>query len=152
MLRNFGMRKIRLLRPTRSDQYSAGPLDVSFTARAITSISKATSGNATSARVRSKKRFTTSPVLLLRCSCAGLLLMLNFNGEKAIFSNYPGNRTLKFPRVITNSVASERVREVVLVCAQLATQQTCFNWAGYPENAGPFASVHHPHSRAVSSP
>src|SRR5438132_116721 len=127
MLRNLGMRKIRLLRPTRSDQYSAGPLDVSFTARAITSMGRATSGNATSASVRSKKRFTTSPVLLLRCACVGLLLRLNLNGEKVIFSSFPVNRTLKFPEVITNSVASERVREGVLVTTRLATPQTCFN-------------------------
>ena len=38
MVRNLGIRKILLLIPTRSDQYKAGPLEVSFIKAAITKI------------------------------------------------------------------------------------------------------------------
>src|SRR5215207_7367156 len=57
MLRNLGMRNRRLLRPTRSDQYKAGPSEVSRTSRATTAIGSANTHAAQRPKPRSKTRF-----------------------------------------------------------------------------------------------
>jgi hypothetical protein len=53
----LGILKMRLCRPTRSDQYNAGPLDVQRTDKAV--IARGTSNNVLkhSTRVISKRRF-----------------------------------------------------------------------------------------------
>ncbi len=60
MLRNFGILKMRLWRPTRSDQYSTGPREVIFTANATSKIGRAKSNAATMTSVKSNSRFITS--------------------------------------------------------------------------------------------
>jgi len=57
MLRNFGMRKITLRRPTRSDQYKTGPGEVNRTAKEINTIGRAKHIAASRPAVKSNKRF-----------------------------------------------------------------------------------------------
>jgi len=57
MVRNLGILKIPLLMPTLSDQYNAGPLEVSFTINPTTKIGTLKKHNKNPAIVRSKKRF-----------------------------------------------------------------------------------------------
>jgi hypothetical protein len=58
MLRNFGILKRRLWRPTRSDQYSAGPGELRRTAAATISMGSSSTTVASKAKTRSKQRFT----------------------------------------------------------------------------------------------
>lgn len=55
--RNLGMLKIRLSCPTRSDQYRAGPREVSLTRMATSNIGSASTRQAATATKMSKKRF-----------------------------------------------------------------------------------------------
>jgi hypothetical protein len=57
MLLNFGILKMRFHRPTRSDQYSTGPLDVSFTASPIKAIGIANRINSRLLDMMSHNRF-----------------------------------------------------------------------------------------------
>ena len=57
MVRNFGILKIRLFFPTLSDQYSAGPLDVSFTSAETISIGMPKTIRRINAAVKSSSRF-----------------------------------------------------------------------------------------------
>src|SRR5713226_3187413 len=68
MVRNFGILKILLLRPTRSDQYRMEPLDVTLTATAITAIGMLNIGSKKRPRIRSNVRFAYEPALRALCS------------------------------------------------------------------------------------
>jgi hypothetical protein len=57
IVRNFGMRKFLLSRPTRSDQYIAWPGEVILTTTAMTAIGKTTIIIIINAMVKSKQRF-----------------------------------------------------------------------------------------------
>ena len=59
MLRNLGILKILLCRPTRSDQYKAGPGEVKRTAKKTSNIGTAKTMQATNASSKSNNRFTT---------------------------------------------------------------------------------------------
>ena len=68
MERNFGMRKILLLRPTRSDQYIAGPVDVSRIAFAMASIGTISTVSSSTAKAKSNERFNACiPASRLSC-------------------------------------------------------------------------------------
>jgi hypothetical protein len=57
MVRNLDILKMALFRPTRSDQYSTGPGEVSLTASAVISIGMARKINAKKEQVKSNSRF-----------------------------------------------------------------------------------------------
>ena len=61
MLRNLGILKSLLLRPTRSDQYSAGPSEVKRTAMATIATGIARTIEANNASAKSNSRFTQIP-------------------------------------------------------------------------------------------
>ena len=58
MLRNLGILKILLLRPTRSDQYKAGPDEVSLTAIKVMAKGTANTNSAIAAKHKSIIRLT----------------------------------------------------------------------------------------------
>jgi hypothetical protein len=60
MVRNFGILKIALLIPTRSDQYRTGPSDVSFTSKATRSIRILERNKRKTDNTTSKRRFISS--------------------------------------------------------------------------------------------
>jgi hypothetical protein len=63
MVRNLGILKMRFSLPTRFDQYSIGPGEVSLTAKAVSSIGMARKINALKELIKSKKRFKSIPQL-----------------------------------------------------------------------------------------
>ena|SRR5437762_3054565 len=125
MVRIFGILKILLLLPTRSDQYRTGPLEVSFTARAIRSIGRTRSGDATSTRARSKKRFATSPILPLRCACARLSnsRLPEYGMAVCPFRRYSDPDTIRFTPFggMTNKFCNPRTIHCRNVASQLRT-------------------------------
>ena len=60
MLRNFGILKIRLWRPTRSDQYKTGPDEVRRTIIATSAIGKARTSASSKAKDKSNRRFISA--------------------------------------------------------------------------------------------
>jgi len=75
MLRNLGMLKSALWRPTRLDQYRAGPFDVSFTRSATNAIGTNKMMVALAARARSKsliRNFLGHPLIATRVARAKL--------------------------------------------------------------------------------
>ena len=57
MVRNFGILKILLFRPTRSEQYSTGPGDVTLTKNATIKAGMPKQSKAAQEQMISKKRF-----------------------------------------------------------------------------------------------
>src|SRR5665811_51759 len=77
MLRNLGILKMALCRPTRSDQYRIGPCDVSRISNTTTRHGSAKITMATAARNRSSTRFV---IKKLPASLSGLTCQIPVGG------------------------------------------------------------------------
>src|SRR5450830_198757 len=73
IVRNFGILNSRLKRPTRSDQYKIGPIEVNRTSSATTTIGSNNNNKATSAKHTSNNRFIL--ILHLKSNQAPSLLI-----------------------------------------------------------------------------
>ena len=95
IVRNLGILKMRLCRPTRSDQYSAGPLDEQRTAKAV--IARGTSKNVLthSARVMSKSRFNQALFFQISIPCILAPFRMVKSKCTLIKSNLLGLKTLQ---------------------------------------------------------